>query len=244
MSDSSDEQDDQQTKSPEDESEQPVDTEAHPEQSQGGQPQNGQPQGGQPQSGQPQGGQPQSGQPQGGYQPQQPVQTGPKVSDIFSRHDTTERMKIHLVLLSSVGVGLLVGAVLGGFISYAQGVTVAQGAFILGPPAAALFAFRDADILSGVPNNLVYATSAVTGAAGTMILVIFGMFGGIMAASLAGQQTTTIGGQTVTIGQISFPAGDFFLVGIMVAIGAAVTAVLVVWAKRNFLAPSRRHQAP
>ncbi len=237
MSDSPDEQDGEQSDPPDDESEPVESSQPQAEQPEGGQPHAGPTQGGQPQGGQPQGGQPQAGQPQGAYQAQQPAPAGPTVSDIFSRQDTMARMKEGTVLMAMVGVGLLVASALGSFISYGQATAVTQGALILGPAAAAVFAFRDADILGDVPNNLVYATTAVTAVAETLVLVILGMFGGIMAAGLGGQQTATVGGETVTVGQVNFPAGDFFLVGIMVAVGAALIAVLVVWAKRNVLAP-------
>lgn len=226
---------------PDDPDEQQDEPATEPAQTQGGhqppepprteQPQADQPPSERPQSGQPQGGQPQGGQPQGGYQ--QPVQTGPSVGDIFSRRDTMDRMKAGIVFLAVLGIGLLIGGTLGSLVSYSYATTVVQGALILGPAAAALFAFRDADQLDDVPTTLVYATTAVTGAVGTLVLVFFGLFGGILASNLASGSEF-----------INFQAGDYLLAGVLVAIGAAVTAVLVVWAKRNFLVRTQYRQPP
>lgn len=219
-------------------------------QPQGGQPQGGRPQGGQPAQGQPQGGQPQGGQPQGqpaqgqapqdGAQPQgqpaqgqaqrAPVNTGPSVSDIFSRNDTLDQIKLGVVMYAIVGFGVgLPMFGLGSAFTSGGGLSSISGAFAvlgtIGAPLAvsaalALLVGRNiGEELDDVMDNLVFATAGVTTAAGTIIAYF-------IAIIMLGLGT----------GTISFD--NLILPIVLGAIGSAIIAAGSIWAEENLLGPS------
>ncbi|MEF8785412.1 MAG: hypothetical protein V5A45_05725 [Haloarculaceae archaeon] len=216
--------------------------------SQGEQPQDGQPPGGRVpqeqatggQRGQPQG-QPAGGQvPQGGRQdgtqpqgqpPQGNYQAGPSVTDIFSRTDTLDQIKLGVVLYAIVGFGIGLGMFgLGSAFTDGGGnlTSLTGGIAILGTIGApmavsgvlALLVGRAiSEELTDVPENLVFATAAVTTAAGTIVTYL-------LAIILLGIGT----------GSINFD--NLLLPIILAAIGSAVIAAGTIWADENLLTPS------
>lgn len=210
-------------------------------QAQGGQPQGGQAgsgqAGGQAGGGQAQGGQHghAQGQPQGGYQGQQQVQTGPSVGDIFSRPDTMSQIKLGVVLFALVGVGAGL-ALFGVGNSFAPsgggggGFAGALAGAVLGPAmlvvpiafsvvVAVFLGFRQEEALEDTPDNLVYATAAVTSAIGALVaFLISWILGGL------------------GVGNVSF--NGVFVPMLMTAIGAAVVAAGIIWTVRSFMQSS------
>ncbi|WP_159900717.1 hypothetical protein [Salinirussus salinus] len=184
----------------------------------GGQPQGGA--GGQPQ------GQPAAQQPQGGYQQggaRQPVQTGPSVGDIFSRLDTKNEMKVGIAAFTLIGVGaglvtILSGLTSQGGLGFGFGVLIAVGSLAVTPALGGLFGLRQSDNLDDTPDTLAYATAAVTGAAGTVLLGIIVVIASAIAAGGGG------GGGG---------AGQLFLALIFAAIGSAVAGAGTAWGARN-----------
>ncbi|WP_340102060.1 hypothetical protein [Salinibaculum salinum] len=222
--------------------------------SQGEQPQDGQPPGGQVpqeqatggQRGQPRGGAQPQGQPAGGQVPQggrqdgaqpqgQPpqgnYQTGPSVSDIFSRTDTLDQIKFGVVLYAIVGFGIGLGLFgVGSAFSGGSGLAAQLGASFavvasVGVPIAAtavlaFFVGREInDELGDLQDNLVFATAGVTAFAGSVVAFLLSWI-------LFGLGT----------GSINF--GDFLLPIILTGIGAAVIAAGTIWADENLLTPS------
>ncbi len=200
--------------------------------SQGEQPEGGQPPGGQSPQGQATGGQ--GTQPPGGAQPQrQPpqgnYQTGPSIGDIFSRADTLDQIKLGVVLYAIAGFGIGLGMFGLGSAFTSGSVTSITGAMAIfgtiGAPMAisavlALLVGRAVnEELTDIPENLVFATAAVTTAIGTIVTYF-------LAIVLLGLGT----------GSINFD--NLVLPIILAAIGSAVIAVGTIWADENLLAPS------
>lgn len=215
---------------------QPPEGEAsEPPQQEGGtgqsQPQ-GQPRGA---GGQPQG-QPAAQQPQGGYQQggaRQPVQTGPSVGDIFSRLDTKNEIKVGIAAFTLIGVGaglvtILSGLTSQGGLGFGFGVLIAVGSLAVTPALGGLFGLRQSDNLNDTPDTLTYATAAVTGAAGTVLLGIIVVIASAIAAGGGG------GGG----------AGQLFVALIFAAIGSAVAGAGTAWAERNLPSDGRGPAQP
>ncbi len=192
--------------------------------------------GGQPQ-GQPQG-QPPAQQPQGSYQQggaRQPVQTGPSVGDIFSRLETLNEMKVGIAAFTLIGVGaglvtILSGLSAGGGSVFGFGVLIAIGSLAVTPALGGLFGLRQSDNLEDTPDTLTYATAAVTGAAGTVLLGIIVVIAAVIAAPVGG------GG--------GGGAGQLFLALIFAAIGAAVAGAGTAWGARNLPSDGRGPAGP
>lgn len=191
--------------------------------------------GGQPQS-QPQG-QPAPQQPQGGYQQggaRQPVQTGPGVGDIFNRLDTKNEMKVGIAAFTIIGVGaglvtILSGLTSEGGLGFGFGVLIAVGSLAVTPALGGLFGLRQSDTLDDVPDTLAYATAAVTGAVGTVLLGIIVVIASAIAAGGGG------GGGG---------AGQLFLALIFAAIGSAVAGAGTAWGARNLPSDGRAPAQP
>lgn len=186
----------------------------------------GRPQGGQPQGGQPQG-QPQSG--PGGGQPA-PAQAGPGIGDVFNRQDTLSEIKLGVASYAVVGVGLGLGILLTGLLSdttdpgYFVALITFLGTFALPPLVGVVVALRQADTLTGPPENLRLATAGVTGAAGGFVMLL------IVSIFAAIGLDTGSGGASLG----SAPGiGDIFLPAIFISIAAGVTAAGVVWVLGN-----------
>lgn len=215
---------------------QPSTAEGHGTQAQDNQPQSGQAAGGQPVQGQAPQGQPQGGvQPQGqpaqGQAPQGNYQTGPTVSDIFSRNDTLDQIKLGVVMYALVGFGIGLGMfAIGNSLSGGSGFAATLGSGLavigtIGVPIAvsavlALLLGREiGDELSDLQDNLVYATAGVTALAGSIVAFLLSWI-------MLGLGT----------GSITF---DGLLVPVILAgIGAAIIAVGTIWTEENFLGPS------
>lgn len=207
---------------------------------QGEQPEDGQPPGGQAPRGQATGGQgaqpqgqPPAGQaPQGGAQPQgQPpqanYQTGPSITDIFNRPTTMGEMKTGVAIFAIIGFGLGLGVMLTGSLSTTGQVFAALallGSFSLAAPIAGLLALRQADALEDQPDNFKYATAAVTGFAGSLVMYIIVFVFALIG--LPSSNGSTISGAAPEL-------GDVFVPIIVIALGAAVTAAGVLWALDN-----------
>lgn len=193
------------------------------------------PQGGQgppPQQG---GSQPQgeaAGAPRGGYQ------RGPSLGDIFSMPDTKAEMKLGVVLYAAVGVGVAVAGILAPLVQGAAGSFVGGivllGSLALGPGIGGLLAIRQEEDLDDVANKLVSANAAVTAAIGTLVLGIIGGLGVTIGSNLAGPSLGGGTGGGMSVGGLA----QVFIPLIVVAIGAAVTGALMVWAIRGPLSPS------
>lgn len=188
----------------------------------GGQPQGGAGAPGGAPGGQPQG-QPPVQQQQRGYQggARQPVQTGPSVGDIFSRLDTKNEMKVGIAVFTLIGVGaglvtILSGVTAGGGFGFGFGVLIAVGSLAVTPALGGLFGLRQADNLEDTPDTLTYATAAVTGAAGTVLLGIIVVIAAAIASPVGG------GG--------GGGAGPLFLALIFAAIGSGVAGAGASWA--------------
>ncbi len=202
----------------------------------GGQPQGQPPQGGAGATGGAAGGQPQgqppAQQPQRGYQgggARQPVQTGPNVTDIFSRLDTQNEMKVGIAVFTLIGVGAGLVTILSEVTSqsglgFGFGVLIAIGSIAVTPALGGLFGLRQADNLGDTPGTLTYATAAVTGAVGTVLLGIIVVIAAAIAAPTGG------GGGG---------AGQLFLALIFAAIGSAVAGAGAAWAAESLPSDGR-----
>lgn len=203
-------------------------------QAQGGA-QGGQPQGGGGAAGQPQGGQAAGGSQQGAYQ------RGPSVTDIFSIKDTMDELKLGVAVFAAVGIGVAIAAILTPLIQGAAGLSttlvLVMGSLALGPGLGAIIALRQEGELEDQPNNLVYANTAVTAAAGTAVMAVIGGLGATVGGSIA---SPSFGGGGVGggVGAGGGGLGAVLIPLIVVAIGAAITAIVTVWAIRSLLAPS------
>lgn len=170
-------------------------------------PQHEQPQGQPPQGG----GQPPNGQPPVGHPPAQ-QQNG--IGEIFNRDDTKSQIQTGVVFFTAIGVGFGLALLLGDAFEDAA-LTNASTGPSLAPLVAAIVAFHQREPLADVADNLAYATAAVTTAAGAVVLSLL----------------------TWLFAEIILDAnpdlGDIFLIWIAAAVGAAVTALIVVAAYRN-----------
>lgn len=193
----------------------------------------GQPAGGQqpPQGGQ----QPASnagaqGQGPPGQPPQGQYQTGPSIGDIFNRADTKTEIKIGTILftlvtigfgvtgfgaaISSGGGGVGTGSSLGGIAGGAASMIV----LLFVPIVALVIGLRQADVLTGVPANLVYANAAATSFLGTLATFVVGLV------------FFLIGGAGGAIGDM---IGAMIGPVIFAGLGAAIVAAGSVWVKLN-----------
>lgn len=199
-------------------------------QPQGGQPAGGQPQGGQPPAGQPagqpQGAPPQGGQPAGGYQQGPP---GESIGDIFSKPTTVDQIKMTVAVFALAGVAVgFAGFIIGSQISFGggqfssgsdYGSFAVAAAMVAGPLLAVPLSLRVVDAIgSSEPDEQVFATAAVSGLAGNIVLQLIAYI-------------FTLVGSDQLDNLIEF--GDMFIVAIVGGIGAAIAAAGVCWAVLN-----------
>lgn len=198
----------------------------------GGQPPDGQARDGQSTRNPPQDGRVPGGQPPQGQQQRAPVQTGPSVSDIFSRDDTLDQIKLGVAMYALVGVGVGLGmfgigsAFSGqsGSLGSALGAAFATAGTIGVPISvsailAMLLGREIGDELSDLDDNMVFATAGVTALAGSIVTFLISWL-------LLGLGT----------GTISF--GDLILPIILAGLGAAIIAAGTIWIEENLLEPS------
>lgn len=198
----------------------------------------GQAGGNQPQGGQRAGGAPQGQPPQGAYQ------TGPGISDIFSRPETMKEIKVGLLVYAIISAGLGIGAFGLTTISGTGAAMMAAGfvflltmlsPFILGAAIAGFLGLRHASELDDEPQNLLLGTSAFTGFAGTIVMFVVGFIFSMLAASGSGS-----GGG----GGGSGALGDMILPLLIVCVGAAIAGAGCAWVGQNILAQPPQPQPP
>jgi hypothetical protein len=128
-----------------------------------------------------------------------------------------------------MGLAVMLTLVLGGVGAFVGGI-VALGSLALGPAVAVVVTLRQVRELEDLPDNLLYANTAVTAAAGTVVkILLIGLFLTIGGNSSGGGGSVgggPIGGGTPGLGQLLVPL-------ILIAIGAAVAAAVTAWAARN-----------
>lgn len=163
--------------------------------------------------------------PQETYQ-QQPAQTGPSVSDIFSRQDTIAEMREGLILMALLGVGIGLGmfgvtnsvSTSGGagtgFAAAISVISLLPLPLAVGVIGTMFLAKQQNEALAAVPSKLVYATIGATGFGGTVVLFFIAWF------------FTGIGTGNVSFDGVLGP----MLFG---ALGAGIAGAGIVWADRR-----------
>jgi len=128
------------------------------------------------------GGTPSSVNPEG-KQPRRGTTT--QISDIFDRDETTVEMKAGLGLFAAVGLGLGIAVLVNELADTQILFTGTGAAAAIAPVVAVLIARRQNRRLPDIRGDLVYATTAITSAGGTLaMLVLIWLFEVIVIGSI------------------------------------------------------------
>lgn len=180
---------------------------------------------------------------QGQGQVQQPVQTGPSVTDIFSRPDTQQAMKTVISTFAIIGVGAgiagyallskfmggdnLSSGLLGGVLALAALSAIA----ITGPGIAGVLTLAVDNGLDDLADNLRYATAAVNGLGGFFVYAL-------LAAIILGMKANSGKGEAI------IEIGDLITTFVFGGVGAAIASAGVLFLQDKLNQPTPQPASP